>query len=117
MGLTARLRAEVGVPVAAANRINTAELAEEILAMGQADLIALARPLLADPDFEGKARAGQSGRIAPCIACNQACTDPSLQANSPPVWSIRRRVGRRSFRPFPPCRAALRLWAGGLRRW
>ena len=78
MGLTARLRAEVVVPLAAANRINTAELAEEILAKAQADLIALARPRLADPDFEGKARAGQSGRIAPCITCNQACLDPTF---------------------------------------
>ena len=79
VGLTARLRAEVAVPVAAANRINTAELAEEIIASGQADLVALARPLLADPDFVAKARAGRSGRIAPCIACNQACLDHTFE--------------------------------------
>jgi 2,4-dienoyl-CoA reductase (NADPH2) len=74
-GLTARLRAEVSVPVVAANRINTPDLAEAILAKGQADLVALARPLLADADFVAKARAGRAGRIAPCIACNQACLD------------------------------------------
>lgn len=75
VGLTARLRAAVGRPVVAANRINTAELAESIVATGQADLVALARPLLADADFVAKARAGRSNRTAPCIACNQACLD------------------------------------------
>ncbi len=75
VGLTARLRAEVSVPVVAANRINTAELAEAILAEGKADLVALARPLLADPDFVAKARAGKAAWTAPCIACNQACLD------------------------------------------
>ena len=75
VGLTARLRQDVSVPVVAANRINTPELAEAILAHGQADLVALARPLLADPDFVAKARAGRSAAIAPCIACNQACLD------------------------------------------
>ncbi len=75
VGLTARLRQEVSVPVVAANRINTPELAEAILAKGHADLVALARPLLADPDFVAKARAGRSAAIAPCIACNQACLD------------------------------------------
>ena len=75
VGLTARLRQDVSVPVVAANRINTPELAEAILAHGQADLVALARPLLADPDFVAKARAGKPTAIAPCIACNQACLD------------------------------------------
>ena len=75
VGLTARLRQDVSVPVVAANRINTPELAEAILAKGHADLVALARPLLADPDFVAKARAGRSTAIAPCIACNQACLD------------------------------------------
>ena len=75
VGLTASLRQEVSIPVVAANRINTPELAEQILAKGQADLVALARPLLADPAFVAKARAGKSAAIAPCIACNQACLD------------------------------------------
>ena len=75
VGLTVRLRAQVDVPVVAANRINTPELAEAILSKGQADLVALARPILADPDFIAKARAGQAATIAPCIACNQACLD------------------------------------------
>lgn len=73
--LTARLKAEVGIPVAAANRINTPMIAEDVLAKGQADLVLMARPLLADPDFAQKASRGQSASITPCIACNQACLD------------------------------------------
>ncbi|MBI2244485.1 MAG: NADPH-dependent 2,4-dienoyl-CoA reductase [Nocardioides sp.] len=72
---TARLKAEVSVPVCASNRINTPELAEEILAAGEADHVSLARPLLADPDFVAKAAAGRADEINTCIACNQACLD------------------------------------------
>ncbi len=73
--LTARLRPEVGIPVVACNRINTPEVAEGILGRGEADMVSLARPFLADPDFVVKAATGRSGQIAPCIACNQACLD------------------------------------------
>ncbi len=73
--LTARLRPEVGIPVITSNRINTPELGEEILAGGQADMISMARPFLADPDFVAKAASGRAAEIAPCIACNQACLD------------------------------------------
>ena len=73
--MTERVKRAVSIPVAASNRINTPEVAEEILAAGQADLIAMARPFLADPDFVAKALAGQPERITPCIACNQACLD------------------------------------------
>ncbi len=72
---TARLKAAVSVPVCASNRINTPELAEEILAAGEADLVSMARPLLADPDFVAKAAAGRADEINTCIACNQACLD------------------------------------------
>ncbi|MGA8847479.1 MAG: NADPH-dependent 2,4-dienoyl-CoA reductase, partial [Nocardioides sp.] len=72
---TARLKAEVTVPVCASNRINTPELAESILAEGQADLVSMARPFLADPEFVAKAMAGRSDEINTCIACNQACLD------------------------------------------
>jgi 2,4-dienoyl-CoA reductase (NADPH2) len=75
---TARLRAAVSIPVAASNRINTPQLAEEILSSGQADLVAMARPLLADPEFAKKARTGRAHRINTCIACNQACIDHTL---------------------------------------
>ncbi len=73
--LTARLKAEVDVPVCASNRINTPEMAEEILAAGEADLVSMARPLLADPELVAKAAAGRSDEINTCIACNQACLD------------------------------------------
>ena len=73
--LTARLRGEVTIPVIASNRINTPEVAEGIVAGGQADMVSMARPFLADPDFVAKAAAGRAAEIAPCIACNQACLD------------------------------------------
>ena len=73
--LTGRLRPEVGIPVIASNRINTPDVAEQVLADGLADMISMARPLLADPDFVRKAATGRAAEIAPCIACNQACLD------------------------------------------
>jgi 2,4-dienoyl-CoA reductase (NADPH2) len=73
--LTARLRREIGIPVVASNRLNTPEACEEVLARGDSDLVSLARPFLADPDFVRKAAEGRAREIAPCIACNQACLD------------------------------------------
>jgi len=72
----ARLKDAVDIPVVASNRINTPELAEHVLARGDADLIAMARPLLADSDFALKARQARADEINTCIACNQACLDP-----------------------------------------
>ena len=72
---TARLKQVVDVPVCASNRINTPELAEEILAAGEADLVSMARPLLADPAFVAKAMDERADEINTCIACNQACLD------------------------------------------
>ena len=71
----ARLKRAVGIPMVVSNRINTPETAEAILASGDADLVALARPLLADPEFVAKAASGKADRINTCIACNQACLD------------------------------------------
>ncbi len=65
----------VSIPVMASNRINTPEIAEEIIASGAADLVSMARPLLADPDFARKVRLGLDAEINTCIACNQACLD------------------------------------------
>ena len=73
--LTARLRPHVGIPVITSNRINTPEVGEAVLAAGQADMVSMARPFLADADFVAKAAAGRADEIAPCIACNQACLD------------------------------------------
>ena len=73
--LTARLRPMVTIPVITSNRINTPEVAEGLLASGTADMVSMARPFLADPDFVIKAASGRAAEIAPCIACNQACLD------------------------------------------
>jgi 2,4-dienoyl-CoA reductase (NADPH2) len=70
-----RLREAVRIPVAASNRINAPETAEDVLARGDADLVSMARALLADPDFGNKAKAGDRAAINICIACNQACLD------------------------------------------
>jgi len=72
---TARLKSAVRIPVVASNRINTPELADEIIASGAADLVSLARPLLADPQFVAKSASGRAQEINTCIACNQACLD------------------------------------------
>jgi len=71
----ARLKRVVKIPVVASNRINTPELAEEVLASGDSDLISMARPMLADPEFVKKVREGNANKINICIACNQACLD------------------------------------------
>ena len=73
--VTKKLMGKVGIPIVTSNRINTPEVAEEVLADGCADMVSLARPMLADADFVAKAMAGKSSHIAPCIACNQACLD------------------------------------------
>ncbi len=76
---TAKLKDVVDVPVVASNRINTPEIAEQILADGQADLISMARPLLADAFFVQKAEEGRADEINTCIACNQACLDHTFK--------------------------------------
>lgn len=73
--VTARMRPEVNVPVIATNRINTPEVAEAVLARGDADMVSMARPFLADAQFVQKAREGRADEINICIACNQACLD------------------------------------------
>src|SRR6185369_12984474 len=73
--VTAKLKREVAIPLVTTNRINTPEVAEDILARGEADMVSMARPLLADPAFVNKARAGRAAEINTCIACNQACLD------------------------------------------
>ena len=78
--VTQKMRAEfaaagIHTPLVASNRINTPEVAEQLLAEGFADMVSMARPLLADPHFVKKAAAGQADQINTCIACNQACLD------------------------------------------
>ncbi|MFH8221917.1 FAD-dependent oxidoreductase [Streptomyces sp. NPDC018057] len=73
--VTKKLMGAVSVPLVTTNRINTPELAERLLADGTADLVSMARPMLADPDFVAKAAAGTPEAINTCIGCNQACLD------------------------------------------
>ena len=102
---TARLKAEVSVPVCASNRINTPELAEEILAAGEADLVSMARPLLADPAFVAKAAAGRADEINTCIACNQACLD-HVFANRKASCLVNPRACRETTLVLAPTRTA-----------
>ncbi len=78
--VTAKFYGEVGIPLCTTNRINTPEKGEEILAAGKADMVSMARPLLADSEFVRKAEQGRSDEINTCIACNQACLDHVFQA-------------------------------------
>lgn len=73
--VTKKLMGEVSIPVITSNRINTPEVAEDVLSDGCADMVSMARPFLADPNFIAKAVAGLAATITPCIACNQACLD------------------------------------------
>lgn len=73
--VTGKLKSEVSIPLVATNRINTVEVADKIVAGGEADMVSMARPFLADAEFPIKAMQGRSDEINVCIACNQACLD------------------------------------------
>lgn len=77
--VTRKIKDAVSIPVAASNRINMPSVAEDILANGDADLVSMARPMLADPDWVVKAAANREEEINTCIACNQACLDHTFQ--------------------------------------
>jgi 2,4-dienoyl-CoA reductase (NADPH2) len=74
-GVTRRMKGQVKIPLITTNRINDPQTAEDILARGDADMVSMARPFLADPDFVNKAAAGRADAINTCIGCNQACLD------------------------------------------
>jgi 2,4-dienoyl-CoA reductase (NADPH2) len=74
------MKGEVKIPIITSNRINMPHVAEEVLARGDADLISMARPMLADPEFVNKAASGRESEINTCIACNQACLDHVFSA-------------------------------------
>jgi 2,4-dienoyl-CoA reductase (NADPH2) len=89
----ARVKRAVSIPVIVSNRINTPELAEEILASGDADMISMARPFLADADFVRKTAEGRPETINTCIACNQACLDYIFD-DRPATCLVNPRAGR-----------------------
>ncbi len=73
--VTAKIRKELSIPVITSNRINTPEVAEQVLTNGDADMVSMARPFLADPEFVFKSQQGRADEINTCIGCNQACLD------------------------------------------
>jgi 2,4-dienoyl-CoA reductase (NADPH2) len=80
--VTRKMKGEVGIPLCTTNRINTPEICEQLIAEGSADMVSMARPLLADADFVAKAASGRGDEINTCIACNQACLDQVFQGQS-----------------------------------
>jgi len=88
-----RIKEAVSIPVIASNRINLPDVAHAIVAAGDADLVSMARPLLADPAFARKTRLGQADRINPCIACNQACLD-AIFSNATATCLVNPRAAR-----------------------
>src|SRR5690606_25816954 len=74
-----KLKQEISVPLVTSNRINMPSVAEEVLARGDADMVSMARPMLADPDFVRKAMENRESEVNTCIACNQACLDHTFQ--------------------------------------
>jgi 2,4-dienoyl-CoA reductase (NADPH2) len=103
-----RLKEAVAVPVIASNRINTPELAEAILARGDADLISMARPMLADAEFASKAREGRAAEINTCIACNQACLD-FIFSGRVASCLVNPRAGRELEFDMPPAARSKRI--------
>jgi len=98
---TRNLKQAVGIPVIASNRINAPEIAEAILARGDADMVSLARAFLADEAFAAKARAGDRAGINICIACNQACLDHYF-IGQPASCVVNPRAGRETQLIFAP---------------
>jgi 2,4-dienoyl-CoA reductase (NADPH2) len=96
-----RLRTAVSAPVTASNRINTPEIADQLIADGTCDLVSMARPLLADPAFASKAMQGESGQITVCIACNQACLDHYFDDRAITCLVNPRAARETKFNPLP----------------
>ncbi len=99
--VTRRLRGEVAIPLVTSNRINDPAVAERVLAAGDADLVSMARPLLADPEFVVKAASNRADEINTCIACNQACLDLVFE-NEVATCLVNPRAGREldlTYRP------------------
>ena len=115
--LAEEIKKVVNIPVITAYRINTPELAEEILAQGKADLIGLGRPLLADPEFPNKAKEGRSDEIRTCIACSN-CLDNLLTGYksgtvSPAICSLNPRMGREGEYTIVPAKESRRVFIVG----
>lgn len=106
--VTKKLKGEVGIPLVTTNRINTPEVAEEILASGCADMVSMARPLLADAAFVAKAAEDRAADINTCIACNQGCLDLVFQRQRC-TCLVNPRACYETELTFPPVATAKRL--------
>ncbi len=99
--VTKRLMGKVGIPLITTNRINTPELGEQIIADGCADMVSMARPFLADPDFVKKAAENRAAEINTCIGCNQACLDHIFNRNTASCL-VNPRAARETELNYPP---------------
>jgi 2,4-dienoyl-CoA reductase (NADPH2) len=106
--VTRKLKGTVAIPLVTSNRINDPAVAERVLATGDADLVSMARPLLADPAFVAKAAAGRADEINTCIACNQACLDLVFE-NEVATCLVNPRAGRETELVYRPAEARKRV--------
>ena len=106
--VTKKLKGEVSIPLVATNRINTPEVAEGLIAGGMADMVSMARPFLADPEFVIKAVQGRADEINTCIACNQACLDHVFQ-NQLASCLVNPRACHETELNYPPATAKKRI--------
>jgi len=107
-GVTGRLRKELSIPLITSNRINMPDVAEEVLARGDADLVSMARPMLADADLVNKAFEGREDEINTCIGCNQACLDHTFTGRMT-TCLVNARACRETELNFVPTKAAKRV--------
>ena len=106
--VTERLRPHVALPLVTTNRINDPAVAERILAAGGADMVSMARPLLADPEFAKKSAEGRADEINTCIACNQACLDHVFE-NKPATCLVNPRAVRETELVYEPATRRRRI--------
>ncbi|SDX19011.1 2,4-dienoyl-CoA reductase (NADPH2) [Amycolatopsis xylanica] len=106
--VTGKLKPHVGIPVVTSNRINMPEVAEEALTSGNADLVSMARPFLADPEWILKAGSGREDEINTCIACNQACLDHAFKKKTVSCL-VNPRAGHETLLKLTPTRRVKRV--------
>ncbi|MFD8500339.1 FAD-dependent oxidoreductase [Amycolatopsis sp. NPDC059657] len=106
--VTGKLKPHVGIPVVTSNRINMPEVAEEALTSGNADLVSMARPFLADPEWILKAESGREDEINTCIACNQACLDHAFKKKTVSCL-VNPRAGHETLLKLTPTRRVKRV--------
>jgi len=107
--VTGRLRKVVKVPVITSNRINMPQVAEDVLARGDADLVSMARPMLADPELVNKALQGREDEINTCIGCNQACLDHTFGGNKQVSCLVNPRACNETVLNYLPVKSGKRI--------